>query len=74
MFVGNFNAKQLEPCLSQFLYGYNAKNISKENSCFKNALNPSFIDLFITNSGFEFSKCNSISNGLSDFQKWQSQL
>ena len=54
MFVGYFNAEESEPCLSQFLYEYNAKNIVKENTCFKNALNPSCIDLFITNSPLSF--------------------
>ena len=36
---------------------YNAKSIVKENTCFKNTLNPGCIDIFITNS--EFSKYNS---------------
>ena len=48
MFVRDFNAERSEPCLSQFLYENNVKNIVKENTCVKNALNPSCI-----------SKCNS---------------
>ena len=43
--VGDFNAEESEPCLSQFLYEYSAKNTVKENTCFKNTLNPSYIDL-----------------------------
>ena len=35
MLVGDFNAEESESCLSQFLYEYNAKNIVKENTCFK---------------------------------------
>ena len=31
MLVGDFNAEVSEPCLSQFFYEYNAKNIVKEN-------------------------------------------
>ena len=54
MVVGDFNAEELEPCPSQFFYEYNAKNIVKESTCFKNALNPSCIDLFITNSPLSF--------------------
>ena len=46
---GYLNAEESEPYLPQFLYDYNAKNIVKENTCFKNASNPSCIDLFITN-------------------------
>ena len=68
MIVGDFNANESEPCLSQFLYEYNAKNIVKESTCFKNVLNPSCIDLFITNSPLSFQN-TVISNGLSDFHK-----
>ena len=49
MLVGDFNVEDSEPCLSQFLYEYNVKNIVEENTCFKNALSPSCINLFITN-------------------------
>ena len=35
MVVGDFNAEESEPCLSQFLYKYNAKSIVKKNTCFK---------------------------------------
>ena len=69
MIVGDFNAEESEPCLSQFLYGYNAKNIVKESTCFKNALNPSCIDLSITNSPLSFQYTVAVSNGLSDFDK-----
>ena len=34
MLVGDFKAEVSEPCLSQFFYEYNAKNIVKENTCF----------------------------------------
>ena len=50
MIVGDFNAEESEPCLSQFHFKYNVKNIVKENTGFKKALNPSFIDIFVTNS------------------------
>ena len=60
MLVGDFNAEESEPCLSQFLYECNAKNIVKENTCFKNALNPSCINFFITNSPLSFQ--NTISS------------
>ena len=46
MVVCDFHAKELEPCLSQFLYAHNAKNMAKENTCFKNALNSNRVDLF----------------------------
>ena len=69
MLVDDFNAEESEPCLSQFVYEYNAKNIVKKNTCFKNVLNPSCIDLFIKNSPLSFQNTISVSNGLSDFHK-----
>ena len=38
MLVGDFNAQESEPCLLQFLYKYNAKNIVKKNTCFKKCI------------------------------------
>ena len=29
MLVGDFNAEESEPCLSQFLYEYNARTLSR---------------------------------------------
>ena len=69
MFVGYFNAEESEPCLSQFLYEYNVKNIVKENTCFKNALDTTCIDLFTTNNPLSFQNTIAISNGFSDFHK-----
>ena len=60
MLVGDFNAEESEPCLSQFHIEYNAKNIAK---------NPSWIDLFITNSPLSFQDTIAVSNGVSNFQK-----
>ena len=67
MLVGGFNAEESEPCLSQFLYEYNAENTVKESTCFKNVLNPSCIDLFIANSPLTFQNTIAVTNGLSDF-------
>ena len=69
MLFGDFNAGESEPCLSRFLYEYNAKNIVKENTCFKNVSNPSCIDLFITNNPLSFQKTVAFTNGLPGFHK-----
>ena len=69
MLVGDFNAEESEPRLSQFLYEYNAKGIVKENACFKNALNPSCIDLFMTNSPLSLQNTIAVSKALFDFHK-----
>ena len=69
MLVVDFSAEGSERWLSQFLYEYNAKNIVKENTFFKNALNPGCIDLFITNISLSFQNTVAVSNGLLDFHK-----
>ena len=69
MLVGDFNAEESETWLSQFSSKYNAKNILKENTCFKNHLNTSCIDLFIKNTPFSFEKAVTVSNELSHFHK-----
>ena len=51
MLVGDFNAEETEPCLSQFLFEMKAKNIVKEPTCLSI---PSCIDLVITNSSSNF--------------------
>ena len=45
----------------------NAENIIKKYTCFKNALNPSCIDLFIKNTTLSFQNTIAISNRLSNF-------
>ena len=69
MLVEDFNVEESKPYLSQFLYEYNAKITVKQNTWFKNALNPSCIDLFITNSPLSLQNIIAIFNGLSDFHK-----
>ena len=69
MLVGDFNAEESEPCLSQFLFEMNAKNIVKEPTCFKSLSNPSSIDPVITNSASNFQNTKVISTGLLDFHK-----
>ena len=59
MLVGDFNAGE-----SQLFYEYNGKNIFEENTCFKNGLNSSCIDLFIKNSPTSFQNTIAVSNGL----------
>ncbi len=66
---GDFNMKEGDVCLDNFLDEYHAKSIVKVPTCFKNPSNPSCVDLFITNSCRSFMKTTAISTGLSDFHK-----
>ena len=69
LLAGDFNAEDVEPCLESFLYQYDAKNLVKSKTCFKNPENPSCVDLFLTNSYHSFQNTSVISTGLSDFHK-----
>ena len=67
--IEDFNVEELEPCLLQFLFEMNAKNIIKEPTCYKSLSNPSWIDLATTNSSSSFQNSKAISTGLSDFHR-----
>ena len=49
LLIGDFNAEVGEINLDTFLKDYDANNIVREKTCYKNIENPSCIDLFITN-------------------------
>ena len=61
---GDFNAEEEEEecCLKEFLYEYKAKNLIKQNTCFKSINNTSFIAI-------KMFKTLTLSTGLSDFHK-----
>ena len=69
IYIGYLNTDEPEPLLSKFLYKYNVKNIVKENTFFKHALNPSCVDIFIANSPLNFWNDIAVSNWISDFHK-----
>ena len=35
LLIGDYNAEDSEPCMSQFLHQYEAKNLVKVKTCFK---------------------------------------
>ena len=67
--AGDFNCQETEPILSEFLNMHSAKNIVKEETCFKSIENPSCIDLFLTNTPNLFFNTSTINTGLSDCHK-----
>ena len=69
LLVRDFNAEDIEPYLSEFLYEHNGENIVKEKTCFKSLTNPSCIDLSLTNFPSSFQNTCTITTGLSDFHK-----
>ena len=64
--LGDFNAEIDETSMQQFCNTYNFTNLIKEPTCFKNPLNPSSIDLILTNRGRSFMDNTVIDTGLSD--------
>ena len=69
LLLGDFNAENIESILSEFLEQYEAKNIMKNKTCFKNPDRPTCIDLFLTNSPHIFQNTMTISTGFPDFHK-----
>ena len=58
-----------KPIHSKFLEQYEAKNIMKNKTCFKNPDRPTCIDLFLTNNPHSFQNTMMISIELPDFHK-----
>ena len=69
LLVGDFNVQINESSIDDFLDEFGAKNLVKDFTCFKSTINPSCIDLFLTNSSKSFQSTKTISTGLSDFHQ-----
>ena len=69
LLAGDFNAKDDEPCLSNFLYEHDLYNLAKIVTCFKNSFKPTSIDLFVTTENTNFQNTVAVCSGLSDFHK-----
>ena len=69
LLAGDFNVVEEAPSMQEFLEAFGAKNLVKEDTCFKSMENPSCIDLFLTNSPLSFQNTTTLSTGLSDFHK-----
>ena len=66
LLIGDFNSEDHKIEISSFLNNHEAKNIVKDKTCFKSVLNPSCVDLFITNSPKSFQHIHSFPCSLSD--------
>ena len=65
----DFNTTYEDEVLSEFLEDNELSNLVKFPTCYKNADNPSTIDLIITNKPKSFQNTVGMSTGLSDFHK-----
>ena len=69
LLLGDFNTTQEKQCMKDFCEIYNLENLIKEPTCFKNADNPSSIDVMLTNRRNSFQNSMTIETGLSDYHK-----
>ena len=67
--MGDFNVKPNDATMKNFCQIYGCKNIVKDKTCFKNPINPTCIDLIITNRPKSFQESEVIETGLSHFHK-----
>lgn len=66
LLLGDFNSEMCEPAMITFCETYSLINLIKEPTCFKNPLNPSSIDLILTNRPRIFQNSTTVETGLSD--------
>ena len=69
LLIGDFNNIETEINTKNFMESHNLKNLVKEPTCYKNPLNPSCIDLILTNKSNNFKNTTTIDFGLSDCHK-----
>ena len=69
LLLGDFNVVSSDHALNEFCDTYHLKNLISEPTCFKNALNPSSIDVILTNRKSCFHDSKAIETGLSDHHK-----
>ena len=67
--LGDFNSEINEIALKNFCDTYNLENLVTEATCFKSHLNPSSIDLILTNRPRSFQNTTILETGISDFHK-----
>ena len=69
LLLGDFNSDTTEISMSEFCDTYNLQNLIIDPTCYKNPLNPSLIDLILTNRSRNFQNNEVIETGLSDHHK-----
>ena len=69
LILGDFNSQNEKNIMGEFCQIYNLKNMINEPTCFKNPLNPSSIDVILTNKTSRFSNNCTLETGISDHHK-----
>ena len=69
LFIGDFNCEYTDCKMIDFCQNYALATLIKEYTCFKNILNPTCIDLMLTNKPKSFMKSTVIESDISDFHR-----
>ena len=69
LLLGDWNCEMNEEEMKTFCETYNLENLIKGPTCYKNADNPSSIDIMLTNKKLSFQNSLTVETGLSDFHK-----
>ena len=69
LIMGDLNSEFKEGPIKLFCESYNLKSLINTPTCYKNPLNPTCIDLILTNRYKSFQNNITIETGLSDFHK-----
>ena len=69
LMLGDWNSAMTEKEMKEFCGVYNLDNLIKEPTCYKNAENPSSLDIMLTNKKLSFQNSITLEIGLSDFHK-----
>ena len=67
--IGDFNSTISEVALQSFCEMYDLENLTKQPTFYKNPLNPTSIDLILTNGRNNFHNSTTLETGLSDHHK-----
>ena len=67
--MDNFNVEPNNTTMNNFCYICGSKNTVKDKTCFKNPINSTCINLFVTNRPKSFQESEVIETELSDFHK-----
>ena len=69
LILGDMNVNMLDINMNNFCETYNLENLINKPTCYKNARNPSSIDVILTNRPIRFANSMVIETGLSDHHK-----
>ena len=69
LLLGDMNASEYNSSMKLFNDTYNLENLIKEPTCFKYPLNPSSIDVMLTNDKCSYQNSVTLETGLSDYHK-----